>query len=66
MREQDFNGKEKQKMKINETSLTGVFILEQSVFKDVRGAFVKIFQESFFKERGLECEFKENYYTRSK
>ena len=65
MRELDSNGKE-QKMKINETALSGVFILEQSVFKDPRGAFVKIFQESFFKERGLECDFKENYYTRSK
>ena len=53
-------------MKINKTKLSGVYILEQSVFKDSRGAFVKIFQESFFSELGLETEFKENYYTRSK
>lgn len=53
-------------MKVSKTGLDGVFILEQSVFKDSRGAFVKIFQESFFRERGLECDFKENYYTRSK
>ena len=53
-------------MKIVETKFDGVLILEQSVFKDARGAFVKIFQESFFREHGLECGFRENYYTRSK
>ena len=53
-------------MKISKTKLSGVYILEQSVFKDSRGAFVKIFQESFFSELGLETEFNENYYTRSK
>lgn len=66
MLKQDFTGKEKNKMKINETNLSGVFILEQSVFKDSRGAFVKIFQDSFFRERNLEADFRENYYTRSK
>lgn len=66
MRKLGLIGSEKEKMKISDTRLPDVFILEQSVFKDARGAFVKIFQQSFFRERGLESDFKENYYTRSK
>ena len=52
-------------MNLLKTSLPGVYVLEQSVFKDRRGAFVKIFQKSFFGEHGLETDFTENYYTRS-
>ena len=53
-------------MKFIETKLKDVYIIEQNVFKDERGAFVKTFQESEFKKRGLECDFKEKYYTKSK
>lgn len=53
-------------MKFIETKLKDVFIIEQSFFKDERGSFVKTFQESEFLKRGLEYDFKENYYTRSK
>ena len=53
-------------MNIKNTDLEGVYLLEQSVFKDARGAFVKIYQNSFFGEHGLEGDFKECYYTRSK
>lgn len=52
-------------MKITPTQLQGVYIIEQDVFKDKRGAFVKTFQRSFFAEHGLECDFVENYYTKS-
>jgi len=53
-------------MKFTETEIMDVYIIEQDVFKDNRGAFVKTFQESSFANRGLECDFKESYYTRSR
>lgn len=53
-------------MELKATSLEGVYIVEQSVFKDRRGSFVKTFQRSFFDKHGLESDFTENYYTRSK
>ena len=53
-------------MEISETKLDGVFVVEQSVFKDARGVFVKVFQESLFKNKNMETQFVENYYTRSK
>ena len=49
-----------------DTKIKDVYIIEQNVFKDARGSFVKTFQESEFKKRGLECSFKESYYTKSK
>lgn len=52
-------------MKVISTELQGVYIIEQDVHKDRRGAFVKTFLRSFFTERGLECDFCENYYTKS-
>lgn len=53
-------------MELKATNLPGVFIVEQSVFKDRRGSFVKMFQRSFFDKHGLESDFTENYYTRSR
>ena len=53
-------------MKFISTKLNDVYIIEQDIFKDDRGSFVKTFQQSQFISRGLECDFKENYYTRSK
>ena len=52
-------------MKVKPTVLQGVYVIEQDVFKDKRGAFVKTFQRSFFTAHGLECDFCENYYTKS-
>lgn len=53
-------------MNFEPTKIPGVFILEQSVFKDRRGAFVKFFSKSVFEANGLEGDFVESYYTRSK
>lgn len=53
-------------MKFKETSLKSVFIIEQDVHKDLRGSFVKNFQKEGFERLGLECDFRESYYTRSK
>jgi len=52
-------------MNTKETSIKDVYIIEQDVHKDKRGAFVKTFQRKFFIENGLECDFCENYYTKS-
>lgn len=52
-------------MNIRHTAIEGVYIVEQDVHKDKRGAFVKTFQRGFFESLGLECDFCENYYTRS-
>lgn len=50
-------------MKIIETSLKGLFILETDHFQDVRGSFQKLFNFNNFKENGLETDFKEFYYS---
>ena len=52
-------------MEFNETTIEGVFIVEQTISKDSRGAFVKNFQTSLFEKHKLECDFKESYYTKS-
>jgi len=48
------------------TVLPGVFIIEHDVHEDLRGAFVKTFQKEEFSKMGLEWDFRESYYTRSK
>lgn len=53
-------------MKVINTDIQGVYIIEQNHKKDDRGSFVKMFQQSFFKENGLEYDFSESYYTKSK
>lgn len=53
-------------MKFLEIELPGVYIIEPDIFKDERGIFIKTFHEMAFKERGLECNFKESFYSISK
>jgi dTDP-4-dehydrorhamnose 3,5-epimerase len=53
-------------MKFIETKLHDVYIVEQDVFTDERGSFVKTFQKSHFISKGLDCDFRESYYTHSK
>lgn len=53
-------------MKFIKTDLNGVFIIEHDVHKDSRGAFVKTFHKEEFSKMGLEWDFRESYYTRSK
>lgn len=52
-------------MNFNETKIAGVYIIEQSVFEDERGFFVKTFHENTFKDMGLESNFRESYYSES-
>lgn len=53
-------------MKIIETSFDGLFVLETNNFQDNRGSFQKLFNFDFFKENGLDCNFKEFYYSVNK
>jgi len=50
-------------MKIIETTFSGLFILETINFQDERGGFQKLFNYNFFKENGLDADFKEFYYS---
>ena len=53
-------------MKIISTSLAGVFEIENFIFKDNRGSFVKTFHEKSFKDSGLATDFKESFYSVSR
>lgn len=50
-------------MKIKETQIKGVYIIENFHVKDNRGSFTKTFHEEFFKKNKLCSEFKESYYS---
>ena len=50
-------------MTIRETPFEGLYILENNVFRDERGSFVKSFTEELFLENGLETGFSEFYYS---
>jgi dTDP-4-dehydrorhamnose 3,5-epimerase/CDP-3, 6-dideoxy-D-glycero-D-glycero-4-hexulose-5-epimerase len=50
-------------MKKIETSFDGLYIIEGNAFKDVRGLFLKTFNQSIFKNLGLEIDYKERYYS---
>jgi len=47
------------------TELEGVLIVEQRVYTDLRGSFMKSFSHHLFTSHGLECDFKESYHTQS-
>lgn len=50
-------------MKIIDTPIAGLKILEPRIFKDSRGKFIKTFTDEFFKENNLNIEIKETYYS---
>lgn len=50
-------------MKIIDTTLDGLKILEPIIFEDTRGKFIKIFTNEFFKEKGLDINIQETYYS---
>jgi dTDP-4-dehydrorhamnose 3,5-epimerase len=53
-------------VRLKESAILGCFVVEPKVHLDLRGSFVKMFNEKLFKERGLETHFKETYYSTSK
>ncbi len=50
-------------MKLIETELEDVFIIENFFAGDNRGSFTKTFNEDLFKENGLCINFKESYFS---
>jgi len=50
-------------MKIIETNIVGLKILEPRIFEDSRGKFIKTFTDEFIKEQGLNIDIKETYYS---
>ncbi|QDZ90395.1 dTDP-4-dehydrorhamnose 3,5-epimerase [Shewanella decolorationis] len=53
-------------MIINSTELDGVYAIENRVFHDHRGTFVKTFHNELFTANGLNTDFKESFYSVSK
>jgi dTDP-4-dehydrorhamnose 3,5-epimerase/CDP-3, 6-dideoxy-D-glycero-D-glycero-4-hexulose-5-epimerase len=47
------------------TEFSGLYIIEGTVFKDLRGLFLKTFNQSMFENLGLETLYKERYYSKS-
>lgn len=50
-------------MKVNNTYLTDIFVLDLFSFKDNRGEFVKTIHDTTFKENGLEYQFTESFFS---
>lgn len=53
-------------MELIKTPFKGLFVLQTINFTDNRGGFQKLFNEEFFSAHGLECDFKEIYYSVNK
>ena len=53
-------------MKLIETKLEGVYIIENFHAKDNRGSFTKTYNKEFFEKNNLCGEFEESYYSISK
>lgn len=53
-------------MEIIETGFKGLYILQTVNFQDNRGGFQKLFNFDFFQANGLDCDFKEFYYSVNK
>jgi len=52
-------------MKITETKLAGLLIIELKVFGDARGFFKETFQSERYREAGIEYTFVQDNYSRS-
>ena len=50
-------------MEIEETFISGLKLIHLNKFTDTRGSFLKVFNEEFFAQNGLETGFKESYFS---
>lgn len=50
-------------MKISQTKIPGLKILEPRIFEDIRGKFIKTFNDEFFKKQKIDFSIKETYYS---
>lgn len=53
-------------MELIKTPFEGLYVLQTINLTDSRGGFQKLFNEDFFIDHGLECNFKEIYYSVNK
>ncbi len=53
-------------MRIISTEFSDIKIIESNYSMDDRGSFTKMFNESEFRSMGLQTEYKETYYSKSK
>lgn len=54
------------KLRIIDTSIPGLFVIQAKKFEDERGLFLKVFEEELFKELELETNFVEDFFSISK
>ena len=52
--------------KFNETKISGVYVIEPTVFGDERGYFMETYSESDFKEAGLDYKFVQDNQSSSR
>jgi dTDP-4-dehydrorhamnose 3,5-epimerase/CDP-3, 6-dideoxy-D-glycero-D-glycero-4-hexulose-5-epimerase len=50
-------------MEIIDTSISGLKIIELKKFNDIRGSFLKVFNEDFFSQNGFNFNYKESYFS---
>lgn len=53
-------------MKCLETEIEGLFVVDFKIFQDNRGRLIKPFSMPALANRGLNCDFKETWFTESK
>lgn len=53
-------------MKLIDTPIHGLKILEPKIFEDSRGCFIKTYNNNFFQTQGLNLAIKESYYSISR
>lgn len=53
-------------IKISKTKLPGVFLIRLDAFRDHRGVYVGIYNESLYRREGLKIKFVEDDYSRSR
>ncbi|MES9958681.1 MAG: dTDP-4-dehydrorhamnose 3,5-epimerase family protein, partial [Sedimenticola sp.] len=52
-------------MRIAETEMSGVYVIEHTYHKDLRGEFFKVFNSALFREAGLVTDFMEAFHSTS-
>lgn len=52
-------------MKLTETDFPGVYIIDNFYQYDIRGNFIKLYNEDQFQELGIDMQLKEIYYSTS-
>jgi len=52
-------------MKVIETSLPGVLIIEPKIFDDARGFFMETYHEERYREAGVDCRFVQDNFSYS-